>query len=474
MCAQTGRIIACITAVFTGGLGGCHLGDADASLSRETREGPDAVGEDGAVVPEGVACDAGALTGSVFVESAEDLKELARYTSVTGSIYVSGADMEELEGPSCLESVAGHLVFLDNDVLRSVSGFDNLRSVGETLAFAENRVLGSVSGFDALRTAGSMSFEFNAPLLVVEGFAKMRSIESNLSFGGGRHEIYGFGELELIAGRLGGGEIDSVEIYGMNDLSTVGGISFVEVGRIVFDGLVDLERVLGDMSFVETGTIATAGLGDLSVIEGRLRFSNTSMDENTIAGFRDLDYVGGSLTITGGGPAVMDGFPVLEYVGGSLRISESGVRHIAGFDELEMIGGDFFVADLPLERLEGFDELEEVGGHFMVELTDALTALEGFDDLEIIGGDLLLVENPLLAVVSGLDDLRIVGGRLSVIGNEQLHTLELRDLEMLGGASLVVEMNPLLSTCSVHDLVDRLQAGGFAGSVEVAENGPCP
>jgi hypothetical protein len=131
------------------------------------------------------------------------------------------------------------------------------------------------------------------------------------------------------------------------------------------------------------------------------------------------------------------------------------------------------VVAVPLERLEGFDDLQSIGNDFFLELGVDLIVLAAFEVVWRIGGDFDLIENYTLASISGFDDLQSIGGNFNLAGNEQLQSLGLDQLDDLGGDSLTIEYNTALSTCAAEALLDRLRAGGFAGSATIEENGPC-
>jgi hypothetical protein len=350
--------------------------------------------------------------------------------------------------------------------------------------FVENRYLGALGGFGELRSAGGLSFEENGRLLgpqafVVDGFAKLRTVGGDVRFANDDYQILGFDELELVTGRLtgsqGGGPEgdDDIEIHGMRELSTAGGLLFEGTGRVVLDGLEDLEYVEGNVKFVTSGPVFTAGLRDLSRIDGDLVIDEVFGAEASVIDLPDLDHLDGSLIVKDSGRVELGSFPSLENIGGDLVIHESDVRNIVGFDELELIGGDFRVVAAPLERLEGFDDLASIGGNFFLELGVFMIELAAFDDLESIGGSFDQIENYAMASISGFDDLASIGGNFNLFGNEQLQALGLDQLGALGGDSLSIQYNTALSTCEAEALLGRLRANGFTGPATIAGNGPC-
>lgn len=486
-CARLVMIVMALT------LAACQMGDIDADLSQDPlaegsppaqpgEQADTAPVEDGTPAPA-TACDAGTWTGSYNVSNQSDLDALAGYTEVTGSIIIITDDIVHIPGLDCLVSVGGDLRIVDNRKLETVTGFENLRAVGGALAIGGNRYLGSIGGFGELRSAGRLAFEENGRLLgplvfVVDGFDKLRTVHGNLSFANNHFQIFGFDELELVEGSLvgsqgGGPEGKTIEIHGMRDLSTVGGILFEGMGSVVLDGLVDLERVDGDVKIRDSGPVDTTALRDLSRINGDLIVDGFESAGTSILDFPDLEHIDGHFIVEDVGSLELGSFSDLEFIGGDLRLHEAGILQIVGFEELEVIGGDLHLVDLPLQRLEGFNDLQRVDGSVRLkDLGSALTEIAAFDELESIDGDLELIDNALVSL-SAFDDLRSVGGSLTIDSNDALLSLNLPDLETLGGTSLVIRRNDLLSTCAAEDLVDWLQASGFAGAVTINGNGPC-
>jgi hypothetical protein len=477
----------------------CQMGSVDPAGSRDNLaegaapdeaeaggetggEGTAAPAEPVAPAPETVttACDAGVWTGDYAVRSQADLDALAGYTEVTGTLLFASEDIVHLSGLACLTRVGGDLRFVNNLELQTVTAFENLYSVGGRIVFFDNRNLDAIGGFGELRSAGGLRFSENGSMpaassvFVIDGFAKLRTVNGDVSFGDNTHRVLGFDELELITGGIIGYQSHGVDIQGMNTLSTVGNLRFTEAGDVALDGLTDLERVLGDVR-VDGGThtVRLTGLTDLSFIGGSLVFDELSLRAPLVVDLPDLEHIGGSLIVKDSTGIDLGAFSELEYIGDSLVLHESAVRNLVGFDELDVIEGDLRVVAAPLERLEGFDDLTSIGGNFFLELGVFMTDLPAFDDLVTIGGNFDLIENYALASISGFGDLESVGGNFNLFGNEQLQALGFDELDALGGGSLSIQYNTALSTCEADDLLDRLQANGFAGSATIQGNGPC-
>ena len=396
-------------------------------------------------------CAGGVWSGDYTARSQADLDLLARYTQVTGNLQIASTELTSMTGPACLEAVGG------------------------TLRFTENRYLARIDGFDQLETiGGSLRFEYNGSGLVVDGFDDLYSVGGDVRNDGQSATFQGFARLERIDGRIIGTEA-SLYITGMNDLSTLGGMGFVECNRIYLDGLTDLEQVLGSIDFNTNGTVSPAGLINLSTIGGSLIFRDSRVDEAGLAGFLGLRHIGGSLVIDMNGRIThLDAFPQLESVGGSLWLSELwALEGISGFAKLDSIGGHLGISfNEELIYIDGFADLDSVGGRFLLEYNDVLADLGDFDDLETIGSVLEIVKNPALVGLTALSDLVSVGGELRIVDNGSLVSLGLPDLVAVG-TELHITGNAALSTCDIDALHTRLLANGFAGTTTIEENGAC-
>ncbi len=492
-------------------LGGCALEQGrDVDLAGATVDGVIGVEDERPAAAE--PCSAGVWSGDYEIENQADLDALEGYTEVTGSIFFDhdADDITEISGLSCLVTVGGGIHIFGTPQM--VTGLQNLRDVGGSLTFADDDhffaptfTASSSGSFNELRSVGGLSItaDRRAGVMIVDGFDNLRTVHGNLTFSGGDFRIFGFSDLEEVTGTLRGsdtGTPDDIEIYGMRDLSRVGRLSFEGVGRVVLDGLVDLELVDGDVEFLYTGELVLSGLTelervngdfvldtagpvdttpleDLTLIEGGLLIYDGPEDETSqmsTVEFVELEVLGGDLVVDGfNSPLTLGAFPELESIGGSFVIEEpDDLGDIVGFDELEYIGGDLYFEELTGERLVGFTDLEIIGGDLTLKEIEDLTEFDAFDDLEEVGGHLVFDEL-LVTSLSGFGDLASIGGDLILTENSLLESLGLDELTQLGGESLRIRDNPSLSSCAAEALAAHLSANGFSGAVFIEDNAPC-
>jgi hypothetical protein len=122
------------------------------------------------------------------------------------------------------------------------------------------------------------------------------------------------------------------------------------------------------------------------------------------------------------------------------------------------------------------DELEwlvTIGGGLFVDGNSALTSLSGLDMLFMVDGSIAVDYNADLYTLDGLDALVATGGSLSIEGNPSLASLDGLGALLFVEGDVTIRDNPSLSTCAAEELVDRLIALGFDGTVTIEGNGDC-
>ncbi len=152
---------------------------ADTSTGEETTGPP----------PEGLGCDPappcdrGELVGSIRIETADQIADIAGYTSMTGWLEVVRSDLTCLNFLSCMESVGHDVSIFGNEYLTDVSGLDGLTTLGAstadspadekdgTLVIAENTILEDINGVNSLQqTQISLNIAENPALTTISGF----------------------------------------------------------------------------------------------------------------------------------------------------------------------------------------------------------------------------------------------------------------------------------------------------------------
>ena len=114
------------------------------------------------------------ITGSIFFASdVTDLSGLSPIRNVTGSLFINGTQISNLQGLHNLITVGFALAVDDNDLLTDLSGLESLRVVGNTLAIANNENLLTLTGLDGLFGAGSLVIQTNPSLVDVSALSDL-------------------------------------------------------------------------------------------------------------------------------------------------------------------------------------------------------------------------------------------------------------------------------------------------------------
>ena len=102
-------------------------------------------------------------------------------TAVLGDLYISGADITNLNGLSGLTSVAGNLGIEDNDMLLNVDGLSGITSVAGDLYIGANDQFTNINGLSGLTSVtGNLTIESNDMLTNVDGLSGLTSVGEDL------------------------------------------------------------------------------------------------------------------------------------------------------------------------------------------------------------------------------------------------------------------------------------------------------
>ncbi len=165
-------------------------GDAESSSST-TEEIPPKGGLGCGPPPE---CDKGEFVGSIRIESADQIQEIAGYTSMTGFLEIFESDLECLDFLACMETVGHDMTVFGNDFLLDVSGTNTITALGTataddppgdrdgTLVFSQNNAITDLNGFGGLvQTQASMTVSENALMTTVSGFGELIGTQRNFT-----------------------------------------------------------------------------------------------------------------------------------------------------------------------------------------------------------------------------------------------------------------------------------------------------
>ncbi|MDX1776596.1 MAG: hypothetical protein R3297_08435 [Desulfobulbales bacterium] len=185
------------------------------------------------------AIAAGIYDGNLSLASQAEVDSF-NHTEITGSLTITGDDIQDLSPLSVLTSVGEYLSISHNVALEVVDGFENLTHLGWGLYVYGNPVLVSFAGFNKLPATGdNIDFWYNDSLVSVSGFESLQTAGWSLEFGGNPvlTSIPNFDSLQTIASSLFILDNNSLPgITGFNALQYVDW-SFDIVGNISLNNL---------------------------------------------------------------------------------------------------------------------------------------------------------------------------------------------------------------------------------------------
>lgn len=137
-------------------------------------------------------CDKGEFVGSIRIESADQIEEIAGYTSMTGWLEVYQSDLTCLDFLGCMENVGHDVTIFGNEFLTDVEGTNAMVNLGVateeldeadkdgTLVVSENAMLEDISGFNALeQVQANLLISENASLTSISGFDTLVGVRKN-------------------------------------------------------------------------------------------------------------------------------------------------------------------------------------------------------------------------------------------------------------------------------------------------------
>ncbi|NNM29086.1 MAG: hypothetical protein HKO57_06160, partial [Akkermansiaceae bacterium] len=134
-----------------------------------------------------VVSSAGAVTftGNVSLGTQAEVDAASVYTEITGSLTITGTDIDDLGPLAGLTSVGGYISIRSNPALVSaLDVFPALTTVGGGIYVYYNANLETFSGFDALlQTGDNIDFWYNDSLVTVSGFSVLHTAGWSLEFG---------------------------------------------------------------------------------------------------------------------------------------------------------------------------------------------------------------------------------------------------------------------------------------------------
>ncbi len=358
----------------------------------------------------------------------------------TGSIKVSGDDINNLNGLNVLTSINGTLEIHDIHTLPNLNGLNNITYIGGRISI-KNSSLINMTGLEGLHSVGSDFFiGANPSLISLSGLENLLSIGRHLTIGnqwaGGNPALTNLDGLDNLASIGGGMDLCDNPLLnnlsGLNSLTSIGGGFFV-VGNsslTSFTGLSNLKSLGSDLMI-----ISNSSLYDLQRLEGLTYIHGefTLKNNNSLTSLVGLD----NITTFGSGVKI-----------GSINNGNQSLASLAGLEKLTSIGSSLTISSNPhLNNMSGLENLTSIGWALWIRDNSSLTNIVHLRNLKSLGDILYISGNPLLTSLSGLDSIN--AGSIT---------------------NLTIWYNSSLSTCHIQSICDYLVDPN--GTVDISNNAP--
>jgi hypothetical protein len=440
---------------------------------------------------EGGPCGTRIYNGDLTLYSQAEVKAF-HYSEVTGSLTISGADIEDLTPLLSLKKVGGGLYIEGNDVLTNLDGLQNLTTV-ENLHIIGNSFLTTLEGLHNLSSVENLWIEGNQLLPNLEGLHNITSTKGFLiiRYNASLTNVDGLRNLSSVGIEGGWLDISSnaslSNVDGLDKLTYVGAVwfshddpddvacllihsnnSMVSVGN--YCGLFSLIKegiLVGPYQIVDVTQQQILDYGPCGTIyEGDLTLS-TQAEVNafhytevtgilTISGVNINDLTNLSCLTKVGGGLIINGNPILPNLNGLQNLTYVGKTEIVleayyGWS-MEITGNAL------LNELDGLANLATIAGGLTIAENGALTNINGLHNLSYLGcssepdgsrhgymcRSLLISGNPLLTNFDGLYKITSCEGYVAINNNGSLTSLNgLQGLSSIGGFLTITDNSSL-------------------------------
>ena len=221
-------------------------------------------------------------TGTLTLSSQAEVDAFS-YMEVTGSLQISGADINNLNGLSSLVSVGINLSIYSNPVLINLDSLSNLTSIGGSLDIVSNPILPHIGGLSALTSIGvSLSIINNPTLVNVSGLPSLTSVPRDLNIvdNTALTDIDFLSSLTLIGQYLRFSRNTSLaNLDGLSSLASVGADVSIDYNASLpnLAGLSSLNSLGGYLFIFENNSLLHIdGLSALTSIAGNMFIYNNS------------------------------------------------------------------------------------------------------------------------------------------------------------------------------------------------------
>ena len=346
--------------------------------------------------------------------------------------------IENFEGLSTIDTIAGNCIISDNLSLQNFSGLDNLKMTRD-LIISGNSSLQNLSNLNSLtKVFGTLNIIENNLLLNFDGLQNLVSIN---------------------ASNTGGLIIDNnnslLSLYGLNNITSVHHGFHISNN----ENLVSISALSNLISMNVYSFFSIINNSSLISLSGIDNFQNEQLVHLNIEDNSSLSYC-----------AVQC---VCDYLGGEgAAIFPSISNNAAGCNSVEEVeydcanGMPCYIGDIELSSQFEVDNYSInypncniVYGDLIIE-GDDIENLDGLSQIAQINGSLyvgILNGNPVLTDISGLSTIATIDGSLWIVFNEELEDLYgLHNIAPSSIESIEITDNAILSDCSIQNFCEFL------------------
>ena len=437
-----------------------------------------------------------------------------------GDVLISGSDIMNLNGLSVVTSIGGNLMFTGNNLLTSLTGFENLTIIGGDLSFNSwyswgNPFLNDLTGLNNLTLiGGNLHIFYNDALTSLTGLNNLTSIAGNfhvddnnslinfngleeLNSIGGYLRIFSSNALTSLAGlenlNFIGGSLDIINndaltsFTGLENLTSTGGTFYISDNDLLtsFNGLENITYIEGTLRIIGNDALTSlTGLENLISINGELEigvFGNGNSSLTSLAGLENIEAGSISyLTIRGNESlSTCDVNSICDYLSSpnGIAIINNNAPGCNSKLEVEEACAQCLPEGITFSTQAEIDSFQtnypgcvEIEGDVTINGND-ISGLDGIDVITKIHGDLTIVSNDVLTSLTGLANLKSIGGDLLIAGNTVLTILTGLDSIAPGTINdLSIFGNPSLCDCDVLSICQYLSAPN--GTIDIHNNAP--
>ena len=351
------------------------------------------------------------ITGNVTLSSQSEVNAFSG-TSITGYLYISGADITDLTPLSSLTSVGGNLKINNDSTLQKLDGLTNITSVGGGLDVDDNSVLQNLDSLSSITSIGGFLYVYsNSKLDNLNGLIGITSVGGGLEVVNNSvlANLDGLSHITTVVGFL---DIDNnpslTNLDSLSSITSVGGDLYVRLNSHLtnIDGLSHINSTVGNLEVYNNSALTNLnGLSGITSAVGNLEVYNNSALTN-LNGLSGITSVGQALDINNNSSLQnIDSLSNITSIGGFLYVyNNANLTNLNGLSGITSVGGTGLevFGNSSITNLDGLNHITSVSGFLEVNNNSNLTNLDGLSYITSVGGNLYVQNNTVLSDFCGL------------------------------------------------------------------------